>query len=163
MRFPKGWERSSPGSYLSAEEFIVLEGSLEMNGRGFQANDWVYVPDRVTRRNTASPDGALTLASFLGPSRWTAVKDAETQEQEEILTRKLEPSGESTITPLGGRGWLLFPGQLSSSWLIESLDGGISAVNAEVFEIESKVWAWVPKGSTVPVFNSRCFCRTFDQ
>lgn len=66
------------------------------------------------------------------------------------------------ISPLGGRGWLLFPGQGSSSWLIDSLEGGSASVDAEVFEIETRVWTWVPKGSSIPN-SGRCFCRTFDE
>jgi hypothetical protein len=70
VRFPAGWERAEAGSYEAAEEFHVLEGSVELNGEHHGPGTWVRVPAHVERLHTATPGGALTLARFDGPPRW---------------------------------------------------------------------------------------------
>ena len=71
VRFPAGWERSERGSYSAAEEVYVLEGSLELNGQRHPAGTWLRVPPGTRRHHTATPDGAVALARFDGPPRWT--------------------------------------------------------------------------------------------
>lgn len=67
VRFPRGWQRRVAGSYVSNEEFIVLDGKLEMNGTIYSAGEWVFVPAGAERSNTSTPVGALTVAWFHGP------------------------------------------------------------------------------------------------
>lgn len=71
VRFPVGWQRAEVGSYSAAEEVYVLKGALEMNGARHLAGTWFRVPAGAERRNTATPDGAVALARFDGPARWT--------------------------------------------------------------------------------------------
>lgn len=71
VRFPAGWERAEAGSYAAAEEIYLLEGSLEMNGQRHGAGTWLRVPPGAARHDTSTPDGALALARFDGPARWT--------------------------------------------------------------------------------------------
>ena len=71
VRFPAGWQRPEAGAYSAAEEVYLLDGSLEMNGTPYGAGTWFRVPAGAVRRHTASPGGAVALARFDGPARWT--------------------------------------------------------------------------------------------
>lgn len=162
VRFPAGWERPSAGSYSSAEEFVLLDGTIEMNDITYRAGDWVYVPAGAERRNTVAPGGALALARFAGPARWRPGEGHDTAP----LTTSLAASPPGTgASPLGpGTARLLHVGEdLVSSWLLDGLPPGESPapVEAELLTLEKRVWAWAPAGSPLPRLEGRCFCRTF--
>ena len=76
VRFPAGWERAEVGSYSSTEEVYLLAGTLEMNGTRHEAGSWLRVPAGASRRRTATPGGAVALARFDGPARWTPDRSA---------------------------------------------------------------------------------------
>ncbi|WP_296601403.1 hypothetical protein [Nocardioides sp.] len=65
-RFPAGFERSVPGGYLAAEEFVVLDGELELEGELFGRGTLSVVPAGYPRTHMRSPQGALVLAWFGG-------------------------------------------------------------------------------------------------
>lgn len=159
MRFPEGWERPTEGSYSSDEEFVVLEGALRMSGSTYRGGDWVFVPAGAGRIETKAPLGATTLASFSGPARWYP---GNPPSAEGVHTSRTEPQGEPVPSPLRTRGWILRRGDPVSSWLIEPPEPGSPCpVDTEIFEIESKRFAWIPKGEPIPRFAGTCFCRTF--
>lgn len=70
VRFPTGWVRPITGHYLVGEEFVVLEGRLELNGAVHVRGDWAWLPAGTTRTHTATPVGATALAWFSGVPEW---------------------------------------------------------------------------------------------
>lgn len=76
VRFPAGWRRPEAGSYAAAEEVYLIDGALEMNGTRYEAGTWFRVPAGAVRRQTATPQGAIALARFDGPARWTPERSA---------------------------------------------------------------------------------------
>lgn len=64
--FPRGFERVVPGGYAAAEEFLVLEGELELEGMRYRPGDLTVVPAAFPRTSMRSPDGCRVLAWFGG-------------------------------------------------------------------------------------------------
>lgn len=65
-RFPAGFERIVPGGYVVAEEFLVLEGALFIEGAQYRRGDLTYIPARFLRTDMYSPAGCTVLAWFGG-------------------------------------------------------------------------------------------------
>ena len=64
--FPAGFERAVPGGYLAAEEFLVLDGELELEGRPLGCGALTVVPAGYPRTRMRSSPGCLVLAWFGG-------------------------------------------------------------------------------------------------
>ncbi|MFS3126864.1 cupin domain-containing protein [Nocardioides sp. Bht2] len=65
-RFPAGFERATPGGYLAAEEVVLLDGFLELEGVRYGAGSWLHIPAGFRRTEMRSADGATALAWFGG-------------------------------------------------------------------------------------------------
>ena len=70
VRFPAGWERPGTGHYAVAEEFVVLEGSLAINGHTWESGGYAWIPAYHARTESRSLAGCLAFAWFGGPPRW---------------------------------------------------------------------------------------------
>jgi len=57
VRFPPGWSRADLGHYAVAEEFVVLEGSLSLNGQTWGASAHVWIPAFARRHDLGSSPG----------------------------------------------------------------------------------------------------------
>jgi len=66
--FPAGFDRTVPGGYHVSEEFLLLEGELEFDGRMLRPGDLTYVPAHYLRTRMASKTGCAVLAWFGGPA-----------------------------------------------------------------------------------------------
>lgn len=136
VEFPPGWAREETGSYVVAEEFVLLRGRLELNGRSHVAGDWVLVPAGARRTGTRAGEGALALAWFGGVPTW---RSGEHDESADVLTAGaealgvlLEPTG-----PHGGTEAVLGP--------VRQAGGSRDALDPETGR-----WLWLPRGSSVP-------------
>jgi len=72
VRFPAGWLRPDVGHYAVAEEFLVLEGELDLNGRTWRRGELAWIPAWQRRRDLGSKGGCLVFAWFGGTPRWIA-------------------------------------------------------------------------------------------
>ena len=70
VRFPAGWSRPDLGHYAVAEEFLVLEGELGLNGRRWKKGELAWIRAWQRRRDLQSPTGCLVFAWFGGTPRW---------------------------------------------------------------------------------------------
>ncbi|MCF2531515.1 cupin domain-containing protein [Yinghuangia soli] len=75
VRFPKGWRRPERGHYGVGEEFLVVEGELHVSGTRHVAGDLAWIPAGALRHGSGTDGGALAVAWFSGPVRWTASDD----------------------------------------------------------------------------------------
>lgn len=66
-RFPAGFERLAHGGYTVAEEFVILDGSLRLDGQWLKKRTLVHVGAGRLRQELVSPKGCLVLAWFEGP------------------------------------------------------------------------------------------------
>ena len=64
IRWPAGWERPEPEHLDCDEEFLVLEGSLEINGKLYRKHDYAHLPRGYLRTSQRSANGAVTISFF---------------------------------------------------------------------------------------------------
>ena len=63
VRYPAGWQRD--GHWVSAhEEFLVLDGAVEINGRLYQKHTYGFLPAGYARASAQSKSGAVLLTMF---------------------------------------------------------------------------------------------------
>ena len=72
VRFPAGWARPGAGHYAVAEEFLILDGDLSLNGITWKTGGYALIPARRVRSGSSSAGGCLAFAWFGGPPRWVA-------------------------------------------------------------------------------------------
>ncbi len=65
-RFPAGFARLEPGGYHATEEFLVLEGELEIDDKTYRRGDLTVVPSDYRRGSMRAPGGCRVLAWFDG-------------------------------------------------------------------------------------------------
>jgi hypothetical protein len=64
MRYPAGWSRHGPEHIAAAEEFYVLDGALEIDGRTYREDCYAWFPAGWTRMEMAAPTGCVVLAFY---------------------------------------------------------------------------------------------------
>jgi hypothetical protein len=143
VKFPSGWARPVFGHYEADEEFFLLEGDLQIGEAAYVAGDFGIWKKGLVRGASTSASGALTLAHFGGPPRWSQ-GGAPLEELTGVRFRYKEV--EPQTSPFGVNGKFV-----GSAWVIEE-DGGAAPreADAEVFFVAERAWAWVPAGEAVP-------------
>lgn len=111
-RFPAGFERLTPGGYVCAEEFLVLDGALELEGTTYTRGDLTLVPAHLLRTEMRSPRGCLLLAWFGGPAEFRAPDELGTAEGAIVSgtlpawsTRPPEAGEPADVVDAGLRTW----------------------------------------------------------
>lgn len=69
VRYPPGWVRGAPEHLLTHEEFLVLEGAIEINGRTYGTHSYGFLPAGYPRERARSRDGAVLLTMLYGEAR----------------------------------------------------------------------------------------------
>jgi hypothetical protein len=69
VRYPAGWQRQQPEHLLTHEEFLVLDGSLSINGREYAKHSYGFLPAGYVRERAESTHGAVLLTMFYGTPR----------------------------------------------------------------------------------------------
>jgi hypothetical protein len=87
VRFPPGWSRPDAGHYAVPEEFLVLEGELNLNGRTWQRGELAWIPAWTSRRDLGSRTGCLVFAWFGGTPRWVPGEPGKTPQVRGIAPR----------------------------------------------------------------------------
>lgn len=64
IQWPAGWSRTDPEHLDCDEEFLVLQGELEINGQTYRKHDYAHLPRGYLRRSQSSPKGAVTITFF---------------------------------------------------------------------------------------------------
>lgn len=83
-RFPVGFARVQPGGYLAAEDVIVLDGGLELEGRWYGPTSLVHIPAGYRRTSMRTPAGCLVLAWFGGPALFRPPDELPTVPEAEV-------------------------------------------------------------------------------
>lgn len=66
LRYPAGWTRSTAEYLTTHEEFLVLDGCLEINGRRYERHHYGFLPAGFVRERALSSHGAVLLTMFYG-------------------------------------------------------------------------------------------------
>lgn len=158
VRFPKGWQRPVTGFYEAAEDVLFLDGTLEMDGIAYAAGDWAYVPAYKARAGSIAHTDVLALARFSAAPRWH-IGDGDPIEPS--AHRRFAPTGDPISFPLG-TAWPMRLGAPDSTLLIDAPESGApSPIDVELFDLDARVWTFVPAGTPLPAMTGPCFCRTF--
>ncbi len=66
VRHAAGWARDQPEFLATHEEFLVLDGALEINGRTYAKHSYGFLPAGYVRERASAPQGAVLLNMFYG-------------------------------------------------------------------------------------------------
>lgn len=69
VRYPPGWARDQPEHLTAHEEFLVLDGLLEINGRRYDKHAYAHLPAGFLRERARSLHGAVLLTMFSAEPR----------------------------------------------------------------------------------------------
>jgi hypothetical protein len=113
VRFPKGWARPDVGHYAVAEEFVVLEGALSLNGQMWNAGAPAWIPAFQRRQDLGSATGCLVFAWFGGTPRWIPGEPTQPPSQERhrswiehgCFFRQMAPDAPRETLELNGWTW----------------------------------------------------------
>ena len=72
VRYPAGWQRSSPEYLDTHEEFLVLDGEIRINERVYEKHTYGFLPAGFARNSAASTRGAVLLTMFYGRPEYRA-------------------------------------------------------------------------------------------
>jgi hypothetical protein len=64
VRYPAGWQRRDTHFVGAHEEFLVLEGSIRINGTDYGIHSYGFLPAGHVRRAMSSKGGAVLLTTF---------------------------------------------------------------------------------------------------
>jgi hypothetical protein len=92
VRYPAGWARKDAECLLAHEEFLVLDGSIEISGQRYDRHQYGFLPAGFLREQASSPHGAVLLTMWYGEPRATR-DDAERSRlyDERLLVRHVDP------------------------------------------------------------------------
>lgn len=69
VRYPEGWN-ATPGERLAThEEFLVLDGEIEINGRRYEQHTYGFLPAGYVREAMGTKRGAVLLTMLYGRAR----------------------------------------------------------------------------------------------
>ncbi len=66
VRYPAGWRASGPEHLDALEEFVVLDGSISINGQTYERQHYAALPGRYVREDATSANGAVVLQMHHG-------------------------------------------------------------------------------------------------
>lgn len=89
VQFPPGFARLEAGRYAVGEEFLVLTGALELDGRTLGAGDWCWVPPGALRGGFGSERGAVVYAWFSGRNDFVPAPDEPAPAHSPIRSQRL--------------------------------------------------------------------------
>ena len=90
VRYPPGWRRDAPEHLTAHEEFLVLEGALEINGRTYTAHHYGFLPAGYVRNSASATDGATVLTMFYAAPQVVA-GEPETPHDPALLVEHVNP------------------------------------------------------------------------
>jgi hypothetical protein len=66
LRYPAGWSRKGPEHLTTHEEFLVLDGCIEIDGHRYEKHHYAFLPAGYPRASSRSEHGAVLLTMFYG-------------------------------------------------------------------------------------------------
>ena len=133
-RFPAGFARLEPGGYRATEEFLVLDGALEIDDTVYRRGDLTVVPSDYRRGSMRSPGGCRVLAWFDGRADFLPGDQ---------LGQCREPLVSTSIDSAGAVGHLL-----TSS--VATWGRGASGAGATVEVVSANLDCWERGGALTP-------------
>ena len=89
VRYPAGWSRIAPEHCSAHEEFLVLDGSITIDGKVYDRQCFGFFPAGYTRGRAESSRGAVVLSMFYDRPQWIAGKGSGFDEK--LLVQHVDP------------------------------------------------------------------------
>lgn len=113
IRYPKGYVRKGPEHLLAHEEFLVLEGSLTINGLTYGQHSYAFLPAGHMRKSYASKTGAVLLTTFSTMPRVESGAPARGVYDKKLLIEQINtfdmPWDDSLVDPQLAKGVAIKP------------------------------------------------------
>jgi hypothetical protein len=90
VRYPAGWQRVGAEHSSCHEEFLVLDGWIEINGRRYDRQCYGFLPAHYPRDTARAPDGAVLLTMFYGAPSYRSGA-ASTRYDSKLLVEYVNP------------------------------------------------------------------------
>ena len=81
VRYPAGWERTTAEHMSAHEEFLVLDGALEINGQLYEKHTYGFLPAGFLRERSRTKHGAVLLTMFYDKPHVAAGKPAKDMDE----------------------------------------------------------------------------------
>ncbi len=92
VRYPPGWASGAASWCNADEEIVVIQGSLELNGRVYGRHHYAYLPAGYIRDGlSAGPAGAVVLTCFSARPVFSEDSSVAPPYSVEALTEHLDP------------------------------------------------------------------------
>ena len=101
LRWPTGFTRTEPEHIDCDEEFLVLEGSIEINGHLYRKHDYAHLPRGYLRTSQSSEKGAVTLTFFSAEPHAIASESPGNGFDPKRLVEHIETRTYETMTNVG--------------------------------------------------------------
>ena len=148
IRFPAGWSRPETGVYVSGEEFVVLDGRLDLSGIGVETGEYAWAPAGFVRSDTRA-DECVAFAWFNGPARWVAGPPSNGSPPELLVVPTT--AGGIDPTPFGIEGRRLHRDHRVETWLLDTtidLEAGPTGF-VQALSIPDRRFVHVPAGQNI--------------
>jgi hypothetical protein len=66
VKYPPGWRRTAREKMACDEEFYVLDGAIEINGRRYGPDTYAHLPAGYGRNSQSATEGAVLLTFYSG-------------------------------------------------------------------------------------------------
>jgi hypothetical protein len=140
--FPAGWTRSEAGHYAVAEEFLVLEGDLALNGTTWRAGGYARIPANRLRSALRSESGALVFAWFASAPRWIPGAAADRARPDDIGFAHWRDAPERAFGGAGS-GRRLYAGLEHDTWVVERRHAALlvaPGTTCEALGLRDRAW-----------------------
>lgn len=128
-RFPPGFVRDTPGGYLATEEFVVLEGSLAIDGTRYAPGDLTVIPASRVRTVMRAPEGCTVLAWFSGQAIFRTPDELDVPSECGVRSVSLRDASVGELLVTSESRWVLTGG--ATDW----------QPGAEGFDVQGTGWA----------------------
>ncbi len=158
VQFPPGWARPNPGWYSADEEFLILEGVLNMSGATYRAGDYAYIPASYVRSASTTPEGSLILAWFSGKALWSEATDHGPGYSADRLVQATWADLPDQTGP-AGVGRRLRAEDDRSTWVLTGALPAVAPAALDLFSIRDHTWAQTQPGDPIPDLSPPVFAR----
>ena len=118
VAFPAGWTRPEAGHYAVAEEFLVLDGDLALNGTTWRAGGYAWIPANRMRSVLRSESGSLVFAWFASAPHWIPGEASDSAPANDVVFAHWRDAPERGLGSAGS-GRRLRAGPEHDTWIVE--------------------------------------------
>lgn len=149
VQFPDGWTRDAVGHQPAGEEMAVLSGELSISGLTCTPDQVLVVEPRATRAATSTADSTRAVVWFSGAGGGWADGQAADAGTAELLA--------ADASLVRGRR----DGLVGSMFARDDVAGVVFDTGTEVLWPQTRRWAYVPAGTSVPEIRGFAIVHTF--